>query len=201
MDELEPGATAVDPPLVRIAPGTRIRRHRRVTALSGILLFACMFLPAVDACGPIAPYQVPPVLPPYVYGLVFALIAVSQTPRGLRRGIVALRVVSLLVAIASAAVIAIVPEVGVPELGLGLVLLLLVGPSRTTEPRVAGAAIVVALISMLWFGVWCLEDGALIGVYLSLAGAAGLLLGAVLWRREAAERPAGVPRGVARHRG
>ena len=72
MDDL-PATTAVEPPLVRIAPGTRIRRHRRVTALSGILLFACLFLPAVDACGPVMPYQLPPVVPPYVLGLVFAL--------------------------------------------------------------------------------------------------------------------------------
>lgn len=191
MDDLEPGTTAVDPPLVRIAPGTRIRRHRRVTALSGILLFACMFLPAVDACGPVAPYQVPPVLPPYVYGLVFALIAISQTPRGLRHGIVALRAVSALVAIASLVVIPIVPEVGVPELVLGLLLLLIVGPSRTTESRVAASAGVVAVVAMPWFGLWCLEDGALIGVYLSLAGSTGLLLGAVLWRRELAERRTG----------
>jgi hypothetical protein len=48
---------------------------------------------------------------------------------------------------------------------------------------------VVAAVSMLWFGLWCLEDGALIGVYLSLASSAGLLLGALLWRSELADRP------------
>jgi hypothetical protein len=196
-----PGTIAVEPPLVRVAPGTRIRRHRRVTALSGILLFACMFLPAVDACGPVMPYELPPVLPPYVLGLVFALIAIAQTARGLRRGIVALRAVSVLAAVAGVVVIPIVPAVGIPELGLGVVLLLVLGLWRTTEPRIAAAAAVVAAVSTLWFGLWCLGDGALIGVHLSLASSAGLLLGAVMWRLELADRPpVDVPPAVARRR-
>jgi hypothetical protein len=200
MDEL-PGTTAVEPPLVRIAPGTRICRHRRVTALSGILLFACMFLPAVDACGPVMPYELPPVLPPYVLGLVFALIAIAQTARGLGRGIVALRAVSAIAAVAGVVVIPIVPEIGIPELVLGVVLLGVLGLRRTAEPRVAAAAVVVAAVSTLWFGLWCLDDGALIGVFLSLASAAGLLVGAVMWRSELADRPpVDVPPAVARRR-
>jgi hypothetical protein len=205
MDELQPGATAVDPPvgpvLRRIAPGTRIRRHRRVTAVSGAVLFACMFLPAVDACGPVVPYQLPPVLPPYAFGLVFALIAISQTPRALRRGIAALRGVAIGVAIAGAAITAIVPEIGVPELALGGVVLALLASSRAGEPRIAAAAIVVALVSMLWFAVWCLDDSALIGVYLSLASSTGLLLGAVRWRRELAAVISSRDEGSVRHRG
>jgi hypothetical protein len=189
MDEHAPGATAIDPPLLRIAPGTRIRRHRRVTALSGVLLFACLFLPAVDACGPVIPYRLPPVAPPYVFGLVFALIAISQTPRALRRGIAALRVVSLLVAVGGLVVMAILPEVGIPELGFGVALLAIIGLSRTSEARIAAAAIAVAAVSMLWFALWCLDDSALCGAYLSLAGSAGLLVGGVLWLRELAERP------------
>lgn len=189
MDEHAPGATAIDPPLLRIAPGTRIRRHRRVTALSGVLLFACLFLPAVDACGPVIPYELPPVAPPYVFGLVFALIAISQTPRALRRGIAALRVVSVLVAVAGLVVMAILPEVGIPELGFGVALLAIIGLSRTSEARIAGAAIAVAAVSMPWFALWCLDDSALCGAYLSLAGSAGLFVGGVLWLRELAERP------------
>jgi hypothetical protein len=188
MDEHAPGATAIDPPLLRIAPGTRIRRHRRVTALSGVLLFACLFLPAVDACGPVIPYELPPVAPPYVFGLVFALIAISQTPRALRRGIAALRVVSVLVAVAGLVVMAILPEVGIPELGFGVALLAIIGLSRTSEARIAAAAIAVAAVSMLWFALWCLDDSARCGAYLSLAGSAGLFVGGVLWLRELAER-------------
>lgn len=199
MDEI-PATTAVEP-LVRIAPGTRIHRHRQVTALSGILLFACMFLPAVDPYGPVLPYELPPVLPPYVLGLVFALIAIAQTERGLRCGIVALRAVSAISAAAGVVVIPIAPEVGGPELVLGVVLLGVIGPWRSGEPRVAAAAIVVAAVSALWFGLWCLDGGALIGVYLSLASSGGLLLGAVMWWRELADRPpVDVPPALARRR-
>lgn len=200
MDDL-PATTAVEPPLVRIAPGTRIRRHRRVTALSGILLFACLFLPAVDACGPVMPYQLPPVVPPYVLGLVFALIAIAQTDRGLRRGIVALRAVSAITAAAGVVMMPVVPEIGIPELILGVGLLLVIGLWRTSERRVAAAAIASAAVSALWFGLWCLDDGALIGVYLSVVSSAGLLLGAVMWRGELADRPpVDVPPAVARCR-
>ena len=145
MDDL-PATTAVEPPLVRIAPGTRIRRHRRVTALSGILLFACMFLPAIDACGPVMPYQLPPVVPPYALGLVFALIAIAQTERGLGRGIIALRAVSVITAAAGVVVMPVVPEIGIPELVLGVGLLGVIGLWRTSESRVAAAAIAAAAV-------------------------------------------------------
>jgi hypothetical protein len=200
MDELEPGKPAVEPPLVRVVARDPVRRHRRVTSVSGIVLFVCMFLPAVDACGTVMPYEVPPLLPPYLYGLVFALIALSRTPRGMLRGIFALRLVTVLVIVAGAVVIPIAPEVGVVELVLGVALLLIVGLIRTTEPRVAASALVVAAVAMLWFGLWCLTGDALVGVYLSLASSTGLFAGTLLWLRELAARPgAGLP-GPARGR-
>lgn len=192
-------ATAVEPPLIRCVDGGRIRRHRSVTGLSGILLFACLFLPAVDACGAVRPYELPPLAPPYVYGLVFALIALSRTPRALAHGVVALRVLAVLVMVSGTLVIAIVPEVGLPEVAVGIVLLLTIGVARTTEHRVAATVIALALVSVLWFTLWSVEDTALPGVYLSLASAGGLLLGGVLWWRELAARPpVAVPAAVAR---
>lgn len=194
-------ATAVDLPLVRSVPGTRIRRHRRVTGLSGILLFACIFLPAIDACGTVRPYELPPLAPPYLFGLVFALIAMSRTPRALARGIVVLRALSVLVGCAGVMVTVIAPQIGVPEIALGAALIAVLGVAHTTEARVATAAIVVSAVSMLWFAVWCFDDGALAGIYLSLASAGGLLAGAVLWRCElAARRSLDVPAPVARRR-
>jgi hypothetical protein len=202
MESLESGvaaATAIEPPLIPSAAGARIRRHRRVTGLSGILLFACLFLPAIDACGAVEPYELPPLAPPYLYGLVFALIALSRTPRGLARGIVALRALAVLVMISGVLIAAIVPELGVPEIAVGIALLLIIGLARTSEPRIAASAIAIAGISILWFALWCFDDSALVGVYLSLASASGLALGGILWWRELAVRPAiDMPAAVAR---
>ncbi|HEU4733651.1 MAG TPA: hypothetical protein VFT22_37410 [Kofleriaceae bacterium] len=193
MDEFEPGAGAVDPPLKRIVavhPARRYRRTTRLSGLSGIVLFACMFLPAVDACGqPVMPYEMPPFWPPYLYGLAFALIALAARPRGLRRGIVTLRVLTVGFVIGSVLVIPIVPEVGIAELAIALALLMIVGVSRTTERRVATAAIVVGAASTLWFAVWAFTEEARYGVYLSLAGGCGLLAGSLVWLRGLARHP------------
>lgn len=179
-------ATALDPPLVRSVPGTRIRRHRRITGVSGIVLFACMFLPAIDACGTVHPYELPPLAPPYLFGLVFALIAMSRTPRALAHGIVALRALSLLTGVASLLVGAVALQVGIPEMVLAAALLVILSWVHLGEARVALAAIALAAVSMLWFAVWCGGDDALVGIYLSLASAGGLLAGGVLWWRELA---------------
>ncbi|HET7506108.1 MAG TPA: hypothetical protein VFK02_34045 [Kofleriaceae bacterium] len=191
MDEFEPGAGAVDLPLERIVAVRPGRTHRRVAALSGgvsgIVLFACMFLPAVDSCGqPVRPYEMPPFWPPYLYGLVFALIALAARPRALQRGIAALRGLTALFVAGSLVVIAIVPEIGIVELALALALALILGVSRTTAPRAAIAGIVVASVSAAWFGVWAGTEEACYGVYFSLASSLGLLAGSLVWLRELA---------------
>jgi len=202
MVDVETGSVAVDPPSPYVAPASRVRRHRSLTGLSGILLFACMFLPAIRGCNhPVVPYEVPPLLPPYVYGLVFALLAMSWSSRGLTLGVVALRVMAVLVLAASVVLVVVVPAVGVLELMIGTVLLVIVGLSGTTEARIAGTGIAVGSISMIWFGFWSVTPDALLGVYLSLASSVGLLVGSLEWLRELICRPGiDMPRAVAARR-
>ncbi len=202
MGDNEPGSSAVDPPILYPVPASRARRHRSLTGMSGILLFACMFLPAVKGChDPVMPYEVPPFLPPYVYGLVFALLAMSRSLRGLSYGVLALRVLAVLVVVGSVVLVVVVPPVGVVELVVGTVLLVIVGLNGTTEPRIAGTGIAVSLVSIVWFGFWAVTPDALLGVYLSLASAIGLFAGCVQWLHELLSRPqVDVPRAIAAHR-
>lgn len=202
MFDAESGSVAVDPPIRFVAPTSRRRRHRSLTGLSGILLFACVFLPAVKGCNhPVMPYEFPPFLPPYLYGLVFAAIAMAGSPRGVMCGVLALRVLATLVVTGSIVLFVVAPPVGAIELMIGTMLFAIVGLSGTTEARIAGTGATIGLISTLWFGFWALTPDALLGVYLSLASSAGLLTGSLLWLRELLSRPAiDVPRAVAARR-
>lgn len=202
MVDVESGSAAVEPPIPYVTPVSRARRHRTLTGMSGILLFACMFLPAIKGCNhPVMPYEVPPLLPPYVYGLVFALFAMSGSSRGLAFGVAALRVMAVLVVAASVVLVVVVPAVGALALMIGTVLLVIVGLSGTTEARIAGTGIAVGLISMIWFGFWSVTPDALLGVYLSLASSVGLFVGSLEWLRELICRSGvDMPRAVAARR-
>jgi hypothetical protein len=205
MGELAPGTFALDPPVLRSGRSVVMRRvgsqrrHRRLTGLSGLLLFACMFLPAVKGCHqPVMPYEVPPFVPPYLYGLVFALIAIRWAPRGLALGVVALRVLGSLVVLGSVVLLAIAPPIGIIELVVGAVLIVTVGLCKTSELQVAASGIMVGAVCVLWFGCWSVTSDALLGVYLSLASSLGLLAGCVAWLRELVQRsPVDMPLAVA----
>jgi hypothetical protein len=147
------------------------------------------------------PYDVPSFLPPYVYGLVFALSAMTGSARGVKLAYIALRVLGGLIILGSVVVIVIEPALGLAELIVGTLLALPTGGSK--EARVAVNGIEVAVVCLLWFGFWSMMGDALVGVYLSLVSSIGLLVGCVAWSRELATRPViEMPRAVAvgRHR-
>jgi hypothetical protein len=198
MGDLERGRPAVEPPVRRIVPVTAARRRRPLIGLSGILLFACMFLPAVEGCdAPVFPHEVPPFLPPYLYGAVFAGIALSRAARGLELGALALRALSAIMAIGSVVLLVLVPPVGVVEIALGGALLAIVGLAGATEARVAATGTAVGAAGVLWFGAWASSPHALLGVQLSLIGSVGLAAGSFGWLREVARVPrVDLPRAI-----
>jgi hypothetical protein len=175
----------VDLPRARLELELGRRRHRRITGPAGLLLFVCLFLPAVKGCNePVYPLEMPMFWHPYGYGLVFALGAASLTVRGMRATAIALRVLAWLT-VAGACVLAIAsPGLGIVELALGLILLAVIGTKGHSERRIAATAIVLAAVSVLWFGLWASTAGALIGVYLTLVASIFLLAGALLWLGE-----------------
>ena len=162
-----------------------VRRHRLLTGTSGVLLFACMFLPAVKGCSsPIVPLELPPFVPPYLFGLVFAWLALSRTRRALAAGSFVLRMVALGVVLAGIALVLIAPTVGIIEVAVGLVLVATIGGRRGSERRIAVSGVVIGAVCTVWFGLWSVTPEALLGVYLSLASSVGLLLGSTMWVAE-----------------
>jgi len=175
------------------------RRHRPVLGTAGILLFVCMFLPAMKGCGttPLSSLDVPPFLPPYLFGLVLAVIAVTRSSRALIVGVIAVRFLATAVAFVGFVVFLVAPSVGVVELTVGLVLLSAIGVRGVSELRLAGSAALIGALCTAWFGLWTSSADALYGVHLSLASSLGLFVGGGIWLVEVLAQPGPVvPRAV-----
>jgi hypothetical protein len=201
---VSPGA--VDLPRRRVELELGKRRHRRITGPSGVILFICLFLPAVKGCSePVYPIAMPALIHPYVFGLVLAIGAASFTIRGMCATIRALRVLAWLTIAGSCLLAVLVPAIAIVELLLGFALLAAIGRHGYSERRVAITTILVGGLSLVWFGLWALSPDALVGVYLSTLGSAGLMVGGLVWLSETAydsahgwNQPHGIPRARGR---
>lgn len=190
---------AIDLPRARVELELGRRRHRRITGPAGLVLFACMFLPAVKGCSaPVYPIETPMFLPPYVYGLVFAAAAMTFTARGMRRAVDALRVVTIASILGATVTMLLAPPIGVVELFASVAVLATIGWSGHSERRAAIASLVVSTLCTLWFGLWAMTTEAMVGVYLAAGASAALLVGSCIWLGEAiaAKRPISLPRAV-----
>lgn len=185
------------------------RRHRGLTGSSGLVLFVCLFLPAVKACdSPVYPITVPWAWHPYLFGLVFGLGVWATTSRGVRRMILGLRVVAYLAAAGAAVLTAVVaPDGKAQEMlfiagpfgAIAAALLAAIGVRGYSERRAAATAIAVGAGAAVWFGLWVADGGALVGAYISLGAALGLAAGGLRWLGDIArDRPEPVPGAVAR---
>ena len=158
------------------------RKHRPFTAVSGLLLFLCLFLPAVRACGtPTYPYEIPAFTPPYVLGLVFALTALARTRRGIGIGLGALRIALGVMLLGGAVMLTRSTLVGFILMGLALLLIGTLAGKAPPERRIALVSITANVLWAVWFVLWCTDSGAMIGVYASLIGSLGLIVGGVMW--------------------
>lgn len=198
-----PAVGAVElPPLHRTRTRDR-RRHRALTGLSGLLLFVCMFIPAVEGCdAPVVPLDTPALWPPYLYGIVFACSALVRTRRGIIGVTLALRALAIVVMLGGILYMIVAVPAGAFLVAYGSILLAMIGWQGCSEVRIAATAVAIASTSSVWFALWSCVPGALLGVKLSLASAGGLLLGSMAWARATLashrERPSLLPTAILR---
>lgn len=175
----------IDLPRGRVDLEVGRRRHRRLTGPSGLLLFVCLFLPAVKQCGTaVYPVEMPYVWHPYVYGLALAVATLGITSRWIRVSATMLRVLAYLTLAGGGVLLAASTGFAGAWLALGLVLLATIGLRGHSERRIAATGIVISVSSLLWFGLWAGTASALVGVYVALAASIFLLAGSLLWLSE-----------------
>lgn len=172
-------------PRARVELELGTRRHRRITGPSGVLLFACLFLPAVKGCNEaVYPMSMPMFWHPYIYGAVLALGTATATVRHLHYTVLALRILAWLTVIGSAFLIMFAGGIAVVELIVGVLLLGAIGKRGCSERRVAVTTIAIGAVSLLWFGLWVVTPDAMVGVYVSALASVGLLGGGLVWLAE-----------------
>lgn len=176
----------VDLPRAEVHVELGRRRHRKLTVPAGVLLFLCLFLPAVKGCNsePVYAIEMPYFWHPYLYGAVLAGAALAATQRALVRAVLAVRVLALIELVGSVFMILVSGGLGVIMTAIAAVQLAIIGVRGTSEKRLAGSGIVISVVSMLWFGLWSGSAGALVGIYVSLVGSIFLLAGSLHWLSE-----------------
>jgi hypothetical protein len=165
------------------------RRHRFITASSGLLLFACLFLPVAQSCGrEVAPYEAR-AYPPYVIGLlVMALALAGPGPRAV---ITELWRVLMWIGIACTAMFALVIGIAMPWIAIVALAsaigfaYVIGGDPATDELAAARVVIATALLGIEVLGiVFIFADNLLFGAYVAAAACLGMFVGAIEWRRE-----------------
>jgi len=175
------------------------RPHRPLLGVSGVVLFVCLFLPAIHPCShDETPLEYPFAWAPYFYGLALAVCAVIG-PRLVRLAAHVLRVTTVLFFAGALVLFSFAPGVGSVELTVAGVLWWTLG-SGVRERRLAAMTITFAVMSTAWFLFWMVMGGTLWGLWLSFAASIAIGFAGARWFHEIGEVPdePRVPVAVAR---
>jgi hypothetical protein len=179
------------------------RRHRPLLGLSGLTLFVCLFLPAVQVCDTSQmPLDRPGSIPPYIYGAAFVVCAVLGTRRwAIQIAANLVRLLTLAHIVFAIGMLAAIEPLGVVELLAAVAVLGTLGVGAH-ESRLALVPVVVGVGSAVWFAILLATGDARYGAWLSFASSLGVAIAGLLWRHDiTAEDPAAaLPRATARER-
>lgn len=162
-------------------------RRRSPLGVSGLLLFACLFLPTLRVCGdPMMPVQFPPTYGVYLGGLLVGFLGFSVARRTRRNVFYALVTIYILTAGVwlSLWIGAVTTEIAgfiVGALSLAGLVLAMRAITRVawTERAPAVTCVVHALVSMAWSALLAFDPDGMWGAMVSL-GAASLMLFAAI---------------------
>ena len=181
-----------------------VPRRRPVVAVSGWVLFVCLFLPTLRVCSsPTAPIEFPPCYAVYLGAIAIAVAALSaslRTRRGAHATLLGLWFATGAGILAAwfGAVAGAPVGWGLAVIGLVLTIVLIVKLARVpwSVRGVIGGWIAHALLASGWNTLLAADDQALWGAYLAL-GASGIMLvgGAVALSSENARRKDGYHEG------
>ena len=170
-------------PPVEAVRRRRRYRHRPVLGASGIVMFVCLFLPAMRTCDhPDYPLDhFPYFTAPYFLGLAIATFAFVVGPRTLALAFAVTRALLAAVLVGALSMVVEAPVFAIFEVCIALGFIAIVGVRRRDEHALSIFAVALGAAETCWFLMVAAPPDGMIGGQLALVAGIGTMLGGMLW--------------------
>ncbi len=172
---------------------------RSFTAIPGVVLIVCLFLPAMRVCGdPTAPITFPPCYVAYLGGVGVVVMALARGRRMLKFGaalpptLAVLTVGGCLMCHKATA-----PVVAIATLWFAVMVPWSIARRMPSDRAVAFIALMQGLGSTAWATLLVTDKDGLWGASVTLVAGIALVIGAAAWLDEVAHAP-NLPRAIVR---